>query len=149
MIFVPASAGSDSMSHSYWRRRHQVARLVAAENRRQVEAKAVHVHGFDPVAETVDDQAADDRMIGVERVAGAAVIGVARPIFLKDVVGAVVQPTETQRRPGVVAFRGVVEDDVENDLDARPMQRLDHVAKLVNGTQRVLTRAVALVRRKE
>ena len=88
-------------------------------------------------------------MIGVERVAGAAVIGVARAIFLKDVVGAVVQTTETQRRPGVVAFGGVVEDHVENDLDARPMQRLDHVAELVNGTQRILARAVALVRRKE
>jgi hypothetical protein len=49
----------------------------------------------------------------------------------------------------VVAFRGVVEDDVENDLDARPMQRLDHVAKLVNGTQRILPRAVATVRSKE
>jgi hypothetical protein len=49
----------------------------------------------------------------------------------------------------VIAFRGVVEDDVENDLDARAMQRLDHVAELVDGTERILTRAVAPVRRKE
>ena len=51
--------------------------------------------------------------------------------------------------PRVVAFGGVIEHHVENDLDAGPVQRLDHVAKLVHRTERILARAVRLVRRKE
>ena len=129
--------------------RHHVARLVAVQDRRQIEAEAVDVHLLDPVAEAVDDHPADDRMIGVERVAGAAVVGVARAVVFEDVVGRVVESAEAQRRPAVVAFGGVVEDDVENDLDAGPVQRLDHVAKLVDRTERILTRAVGLVRREE
>ena len=88
-------------------------------------------------------------MIGVERVAGAAVVRVARAICFQDVVRRVVQPAQAQRRPAVVAFGGVVEHDVENHLEARPVQGLDHVAKLVDGTERIATRAVALVRREE
>ena len=49
----------------------------------------------------------------------------------------------------MVAFRGVVEHNVENDLDTGPVQRLDHVAKFVQWAERVLARAVRLVRRKE
>ena len=37
----------------------------------------------------------------------------------------------------MIAFGGVVEDDVENDLDARSVQGLDHIAKLVDGTERI------------
>ena len=58
-------------------------------------------------------------------------------------------PAEAERRPVVVAFGGVVEHHVENHLDARPVQRLDHVAELVDRAERVLPRAVRLVRREE
>ena len=102
------------------------------------------MHLLDPVAEAVHDHAADDGVIGVERVARAAVIGVARAVLLQDVVGAVVQSAKAERRSAMVAFRGVVEDDIENDLDAGPMQRLDHVAKLVHRAERILARAVGL-----
>ena len=107
------------------------------------------MHFLDPVTKAVHDHAADDRMIGVERVAGAAEIGVAGAVWLEDVVSAVVQSPETQRWAAMVAFRGVIEHHVENDFDARPVQRLDHVAKLVHRAQRILARAVRLVRRKE
>ena len=118
--FVPSKRriGLDIPQHR--RARHQIARFVAAEDRRQIEPEAVYVHRLDPVAETVHDHPADDGMIGVERVSRAAVIGVARAILFEDVVGAVVQTAETQRRPAVVAFGGVIEDNVENDLDAAP-----------------------------
>ncbi len=45
---------------------------------------------------------------------------------------------EAQRRPVLVAFGRVVEHDVENDLDPRPVQRLDHVAKFVHWAKRIL-----------
>ena len=38
---------------------------------------------------------------------------------------------EADRRPEVVALAGVVEDDVEDDLDPGLVERLDHVAELV------------------
>ena len=77
------------------------------------------------------------------------VVGVARPVRLEDVVRRVVQAAEAERRPVVVAFRRVVEDDVEDDLDAGAVQRLDQVAELVDGAERVAPRAVAGVGREE
>ena len=43
----------------------------------------------------------------------------------------------------------MVVDDVENDLDPGAVQRLDHVAKLVERASRIPTRAVARVRREK
>ena len=97
------------------------------------------MHLLDPVAKTVHDHAADDRMIGVERVPGAAEIGIPGAVRFEDVVGAVVHSAKTQGRPAMVAFRGVIEHHVENDLDAGAVQRLDHVAKLVHRAERILT----------
>ena len=107
------------------------------------------MHLFDPIAEAVQDHPADNRMIRVERVSRTAVVGVARAILFENVVSDVVEAAKTQRRAVVIAFGSVIEHNVENHLDTRPVQRLDHVAKLVQWPERVLTRAIRLVRRKE
>ena len=70
-------------------------------------------------------------------------------VALEDVVRAVVQPAEALRRAVLAAFRRVVEHHVENHLDAGAMQRLHHVAELVDRPERILPRAVRLVRREE
>src|SRR5262249_24312770 len=106
------------------------------------------MHLFDPIAEAVQNHPADDRMIRVECVYRAAVIGVARAILFENVVDGVVQTEKNKGRPLVIPFGGVAEHNVENDLDARPVQRLNHVAKLVQWPEWVLARAVRLVRRK-
>src|SRR6266404_3388637 len=49
----------------------------------------------------------------------------------------------------MIAFGGVIENDVENNADVRPVQRLNHVAKLVHRPYRVLTRAIGPMRRKK
>src|SRR5262249_58020128 len=85
-------------------------------------------------------------MVGVERVARAAVVRVARAILVEDIVGRVVQSAEAQRRAGVVAFRRVIEHDIENDLEAGSMERLDHVPELVNRTKRIAAGTVGLIR---
>ena len=126
-----------------------MAGRVAGQDRRQVEAEAVDVHLLDPVAQAVHDQPPDDRVVGVERVAAAGVVGVPRAAVFEDVVGRVVDAAEAERRPVLIALGGVVEHHVENDLDAGPVQRLDHVAELVHRAERVLARAVRLVRREE
>lgn len=88
-------------------------------------------------------------MVGIQGIAGAGVVGVAFAVLFKDVIGGIVQPAKTQRRSVVATFRGVVEHDVEDHFDARPVQRLDHVAELVHGTERVPARAVGLMRGEE
>ena len=77
-------------------------------------------------------------MVAVERVAAAGVVRVPLAARFEHVIGRVVEPAEAERRPVVVALGGVVEDDVENHLDARPVQRLDHVAELVDRAERIL-----------
>jgi hypothetical protein len=118
-------------------------------NRGEIETEAVNVHFLHPIAEAVEDHPPDNRMIGVERVSSPAVVGVARAIFFEDVVSDVVNPPEAQRRSALVAFGGMVEDDVENGLNSRPVQFLDHVAKLIHWTERMLPPAVGLMRREE
>ena len=49
----------------------------------------------------------------------------------------------------MVAFRGVVEDNVENHLDPGAMQCLHHVAELIHRAERILARAVCLMHGKE
>src|ERR1700752_2367233 len=107
------------------------------------------MHLLDPVTQAVNYHAAHNGMVGIQRVTTARVIGIARSVAFKDVIGAVVEPSETQRRPVAAAFRSVIEHDVENDLDARTVEGLDHVAKLIYRTDWILTRAVCLVRREE
>jgi hypothetical protein len=90
-----------------WVRDH-LARRAARQDRREVEPEPIDVHRLHPVSEAIHDHATDDRMIGVERVSRAAVVGVPRSILFKHVVRRVVQPAEAQRRPTVVAFGSVV-----------------------------------------
>ena len=94
------------------------------------------MHLSDPIAEAVQNHPADNRMIGVKRVARAAVVGKARAVLLEDVVGVVVKSAEAERWPGMVAFGRVVEDDVQDHFDACAVQRLDHVAELVDRAER-------------
>ena len=73
----------------------------------------------------------DDGMVRVDRVAAAGVVHVVLLLGrVQQVVGVVLEPLEADRRAEVVALAGVVEDDVEDHLDAGLVQRLDHVAEL-------------------
>ena len=49
----------------------------------------------------------------------------------------------------MIAFSRVIEDNIENDFDFRPVQGFDHVAKLIHRPQRIVSRAVGLMRREE
>src|SRR5208337_2865436 len=71
---------------------------------------------------TVHDHAAHDGIIGVEDVPRTAEIGVAGKVLLENVVGGVINAAEAQRRAVFVVLGSVVEDDVENDLNAPTMQ---------------------------
>src|SRR4051812_6147941 len=88
-------------------------------------------------------------MVRVERIPRAAVVGIMAAIRLQDVVGGIIDAAETEGRAAMVAFGGVIEDDVEDDFDPGTMERFDHVPKLVNGAEGVAARAIGEVRREE
>ena len=66
------------------------------------------------------------------------VVGVAGAVLLlKDVVRLVVQTAKTERRSAVIAFCSMIEHDVENHFDPRPVQGLHHIPKFIHGTLRI------------
>ena len=101
------------------------------------------------MAEAIEDHLADDRMIPIERVAAAGVVAVMLAAVFEHVVDAVFQALEAQRRPLLVAFGRVVEDDVEDDLDVGGVQRADHFLELADLAPRRAPHGVAAVRREQ
>jgi hypothetical protein len=106
---------------------------LAGQRGGEIEAEAVHAHLRDPVAEAVHDQLQRARGADVDGVARARVVHVvARVAGHEAVVGGVVDPAVGDGGAEVVALRGVVVDDVQDDLDARLVQRVHHVPELVH-----------------
>ena len=106
--------------------------LATREDRPFVEAEAVDVHISHPEFETVHDQLLEDGMITVEGVATATVVHVVLFVGGDEVViNAVVKAFEAHRRTLMIAFVGMIEDHVKNNLDASFVKRFDHVAEFV------------------
>jgi hypothetical protein len=97
------------------------------------------MHFGDPISQTINDHAPHDRLIGVQRIAGAAVIRILRAIFVEHVVDFVCEAAEAERRSIGGPFRDVVIDDVEDYLDPGAMERLDEIAEFIDGTERILS----------
>ncbi len=106
---------------------------LAGQGRRKVESKAIDVHLLHPVAQAVHDQLQHLGVAHVQGVAGAGEVHVvARIVLNQPVVGGVVEALERQRRPQLVAFRRMVVDHVQNDLDAVLVQRFHHRLELAD-----------------
>ena len=104
----------------------------AAERRGEVEPEAVDMAHLDPVPQRVHHHLQHARMRQVQRVAAAGeVVVVARRVRLEPIVRRVVDAAETERRAEMVAFGGVVVDDVEDDLDAGVVQARHRRAKFL------------------
>src|SRR5215472_14404405 len=107
------------------------------------------MHLGNPIAETVNDHAPHDRLISVQRIAGAAVIRVLRQVFVEDVIDFVCESAEAEGGALGIPLSGMVVDDIEDHLDAGAMKRLDEISELVDGTERILARTVAGMRSKK
>src|SRR6516162_1523159 len=123
--------------------------LVARQDRRKIEAEAVHMHLGHPVTQAVQNEPAHDRLIGVERIATTTVIGVTGLIVLKDVIEIIGQTAIARRWPGRAALRGVIEDDVEDNFESGAVERFDHIPKFIEDSEWVLLRAVRVMRHEE
>jgi hypothetical protein len=108
------------------------------------------VHVGDPGPEAVEDQPPDDRLVRVQGVAGAAVVGVAGPVAgHREVVLVVGEAAVAERRAAVAALGRVVVDDVEDDLQPCPVEGLHEVPELVDRALRAGPAAVRPVRREK
>src|SRR5882672_5593337 len=100
------------------------------------------MHFADPVAQAVDDQSPDNRLVRIQRIAAAGVVGVARLVLRQDVVGLVSKTAKAEGRTLLVALGRMVKDDVEDDFDPGVVQCLDHIAKFVDAAERLQPRTV-------
>ena len=106
---------------------------LASEGGGQVEPEAVDVHLAHPVPERVEDQPERRRVADVKAVAGPGGVEVVGAVpFDQAVVGRVVDAFHGKSRPQVIALRGVVVHDVEDDFQAGGVQRPDHGLELVH-----------------
>jgi hypothetical protein len=113
----------------------------ATERAGEIEPEAVDMAGLDPIAQRIHDHLQHARVGQVERVAAAGhVVVVAGLISLQPVVGCVVDAAEAQRRAEMIAFGGVIVDDVEDHLDAGVVQARDRGAELVERAGRGIAR---------
>ena len=99
--------------------RQHLAVAAPPEDRGEVEAEAVDVHLGHPVAQRGQDLVAHHRVVAVERVAAARVVEVPPRLRVEEVVGRVVEAAPAEGGAPLVALAGVVEDDVEDHLEAR------------------------------
>ena len=104
---------------------------VAAENGGEIEAKAIDMIFRSPVAETVENEVSPHRMVAIEGVATATEIEVV-PIGSEEIISFVVEPSEGNNRAGGIAFGGVVEDDIKDDLNPGRVEFLDQLLELVD-----------------
>ena len=123
---------------------------LARERRGEIEAEAVDMAVDHEVAQRVHDQPQHRRVHRVERVARAREVHVeARVVGHQPVVARVVDALEREHRAEMVAFGGVVVDDVEDHLDPGAVQRLDHPLELAHLLAVRARRRVERVRREE
>ena len=102
----------------------------------EIEAESVDVHLLHPVPQAVHDELQDARAAHIECVAAAGEILVeARLVGEEAVVGRVVDPAQRQGRSKMIAFRGVVVDDIEDDFELRGVQRPHHHLEFTDGVQ--------------
>src|SRR4051812_48734948 len=83
-------------------------------------------------------------MTDVEAVARARVVHVeARVVGKEAIVSGVVEAFKAEHRAELIAFRGMVVDNVEDDFDALAMQRANHGFEFCDLTACVSRRRVA------
>ena len=111
-------------------RRLLAERWRAPHHGRQIETKTVDVERLHPVFQAFISKMRDRRMAEVERVTAAGPVLIIA-ILPDPIIATVINSAHGERRTVEIAFSTVVEHDVQNDLNARRMERLHRIAKLV------------------
>jgi len=104
---------------------------LAGQGGGQVESEAVDVHFVHPIPKAVHDERQDVGQAGVEGIARPGIIIVIALIIGEPVIFAVIYATVGECRSELVAFGGVIVDDVEKDFDPRLVELFDHFLKFL------------------
>ena len=98
------------------------------QNCAQIEAEAIDMRLLDPVAQAVGNHLEDATMRDIQGVSGAGIIYVVALLLgHQPVVAGIVDALERERRTALVAFGGVVVDDIQNDFESRFVKAGDHL----------------------
>ena len=115
----------------------------AGQRTGQIKTEAIDVHFLNPVSQAVHDQLQHTRRLHVQRVAATGKVLIVTAIVRHQaVIGSIVDSTQRQCRAPLVAFPGVVVDDIQNDFNPGFMQSLHHVFKLVDHLIRATCRGI-------
>ena len=126
------------------------ALVIARERGSEVEAKAVHVHFEDPIAQAVHHQLQRARMQQVKRVARAGEIQIeTRIVRPQPVVSEIVDPAEAKCGAEMISFRSMVVNHIENHFDTRRVQTAHHRFELEDLFAELPATGVLRVRRKK
>ena len=101
--------------------------LFSRERGGEIETKSVHVHLRDPVTQTIHDELQSPWMLDVERVSASRIVRVIAIVVRRQpVIDGIVDPSKREGRTEVIAFRRMVVDHVQDDLDSGTVEGLDH-----------------------
>src|SRR5690349_1620164 len=88
---------------------------TTSQNRGLIQAEAIHLHLFYPVLQAFGDQLCHHRMVALERVAAPTIIGIKLLVSgIEGIIDTVVDSFETDRGAQMIAFAGMVKDDIYN-----------------------------------
>ena len=122
----------------------------ARQTRSCVEAEAVDMHLFNPVAQTIEDELKRARVHHVWGVTTTRIIAViAEVLGHQIVVTGVINATKAQSRPKLVAFSGVVVHNIEDNFNICGMEGLHHGLELRHFPTWELVAGIAPFRREE
>ena len=107
------------------------------------------MHFYNPVAQSVQNEALHDRMIAVEGVPDTREVTVTPAVLLQHVVDTIVQTLEGQGGASRISLGGMIEDHVEDDLNAGAVELAYHLLELANRRHWVGALRVGSFRRKE
>ena len=105
-------------------------RRRASHDGRQVETKTVDVERLHPVFQAFIRKMRNRRMAEIERVTAAGPVLIIA-IVPDPIIATVINSAHGERRAVEIAFCAVVQHHVQNDLNARRVERLHRIAELV------------------
>ena len=85
-----------------------------------------------PAAQAVEHEVTHCRIVAVERVSAPGEV-VVIALRREHIIGPVINAPERDRGAAFVTLRGVVEDDIQNHLDAVAVQFFDEGLEFVDG----------------
>src|SRR5262249_44538438 len=86
---------------------------TTSQNRGLIQAESIYMHLFYPVLQAFCDQLGCDRVVALEGVSAPTIIGIISLVIgIEAIIDTVVDPLETDRGVEMIAFAGMVKDDI-------------------------------------